>query len=399
MRLTPLHRDAGRLPGSLRLAGHITGDGIPADEILWVDVPEAYADETTDRLDAWLLWLLPHAFMAGEDLVLDGPVDADLLRNSHELMEVWATWHPAGRPVRLTAEATGADRPNGIRTGLFFTAGVDSFYSLMLHDELTRLHPEWRGRPVDDLIYVEGYDIPLCNRAELDRKRAALAAVADETGKTLVTLVTNYRDTSISLRNAWGPMSHGPALVAAAHVVGRRWHRLLVSASFGYDELNPWGSSLVTDPLLSTSATRVEHYGACAGSDRLRKLEFLSRFDVALQHLHVCWKDGSDRNCGVCEKCFRTLLALDLVGARDRATSFPSGDFDVATLREVWSDHDLVVRVYERIRRHALACKRSDVVAIIDECLARPRPAQPTRPPIRVKEAVIDGHRAAKGRG
>lgn len=374
MRVTPSRRGTSPTAGRLRLAVEVTAGGIPDAEVVWADVPEALADDLTDRLDAWLLWLLPHAFETGEELVIDGPVDAELLRNAHEVMEVWSCWRPGKRPVRIQAEPADPAERKGSRTGLFFTAGVDSFYTLLHHDEMVRLHPEWRLGPVDDLIYVEGYDIPLRHRPALDRKRVALEAVAREAGKTLVTLATNFRDTRVSLRpNAWGPIVHGPAVAAGGLLLGRRWHTLLISASFAYDEADPWGSHVVTDPLLSTSATRVWHYGAGASSDRLEKTEFLSRFDVALNHLHVCWQDFSDRNCGLCEKCFRTLLALDLAGVRERAASFPFQTFSPGRLRDVWTEKPLVVRVYRKLRDHADRLGRADVVSVIDECLARPR--------------------------
>jgi hypothetical protein len=378
VRLTPLARAPGLLPGTIRLSVQATSPALTGDELLWADVPEVFLEDVTARLDAWLLWLLPYAFETGEDLVLEGPVDTELLRNAHELMEVWSCWRPGKRPVRVTAEladpAKAADpaEPRGTRTGLFFTAGVDSFYSLLHHDEMAHLHPEWKMRPVDDLIYVEGYDIPLRHRPELDRKRVALQTVAAETGKTLVTLTTNFRDTGVSLRpKAWGPIVHGSAVAASGLLLGRRWRELLVASSIAYDELDPWGSTVVTDPLCSTSATRVWHHGA--GCHRLRKIDFLSLFDVALHHLHVCWQDFSDRNCGTCEKCFRTLLALDMAGVRERARTFPAGTFSVDRLRDVWKDHKLLRPMYREMRDRGLTLGRTDVVAVIDECLARPR--------------------------
>jgi len=367
----PLPRDTGLRPGSVRLSGRITGAGSAAGEVLWADVPEAFVADATDRLDAWLLWLLPLAFETDEDLVLDGPVDAELLRNVHELMEVWSCWLPGKRPVRVTADMADVSKPRGSRTGLFFTAGVDSFFSLLHHDEMARLHPEWNLSPIDDLIYIEGYDIPLADRAALDHKRASLQAVAQETGKTLVTLATNFRDTSLSMRkNAWGPVVHGPALAASGLLLGRRWRELLIAASITYDESGPWGSTAVTDPLFSTSATRVSHDGA--GFHRLRKVDFLSPFDAALNHLHVCWQDCSERNCGVCEKCLRTLLALDLAGVRERARTFPADTFSVDLLRDVWKDHRLLRPMYRELRDRGLALGRLDVVTLIDECLSRP---------------------------
>jgi hypothetical protein len=165
-------------------------------------------------------------------------------------------------------------------------------------------------------------------------------------------------------------MVHGPAVAASGLLLGRRWDTLLLSAAVAYDEFDPWGSTCLTDPLCSTSATRVWHYGA--GTDRLRKIEFLAPSDVAIDHLHVCWRDASERNCGACEKCFRTLLALDMAGARDRARTLPAGEFSMARLRDLWSDREPVKRMYRKMRDRAHILRRADVVSVIDECLSRP---------------------------
>lgn len=371
VRFTPLGRDA------VRISGRIESPALPADEVLWVDVPEACVGDLTDRLDAWLVWLLPYAFETGQDLILDGPVDASLLEHVQELMEAWSCWRPDRRPIRVTAWPDSAPEPTGTRTGVFFTAGVDSFFSLLHRDEMIRLHPEWRLKPLDDLIYVQGYDIPLAKRAELERKGVALQEVARKTGKTLVLMASNYRDSGVSLRkNAWGPVTHGPAMAASGLLLGRRWHTLLLSASTDYGCLEPWGSTCVTDPFLSTASTRLRHYGA--GFERCRKVEFISRFDVVLDHVHVCWRDASERNCGNCEKCLRTLLSIELAGATDRARTFPPGGFSADRLVRAWSEgrpwsaNERYRRHYREMRDRAGDLGRIDLVAVIDECLARP---------------------------
>jgi hypothetical protein len=370
MRVTLLRDQKALRPGYIRLAAVVTGAGTPTDGVLWVDIPEACVLDISARLDAWLLWLLPHAFHAGEDLEIDGPVDAELLRNVHELMEVWSCWQKGKRPVRVVAGEVSGFESVGQRTGLFFTAGVDSFFSLLHHDEKARLNPQWRQASIDDLIYIKGYDIPLRHQSALDRKETELQKVADRTGKTLITLVTNFRDTAVSLQGKkWGPVVHGPAVVASGLLLGKRWHTLLLSASHTFAEFEPWGSTIFTDPLLSTSHTLIRHYGA--GFDRMGKTEFLSRFDVALDHLHVCWKHGLENNCGVCEKCFRTLLAFDMANAGDRLKTFPKGAFSVDRLRDVWLDRPAVIRVYRKFQDYARSIGRADVVEVIDECLSR----------------------------
>lgn len=374
MRLTPLPRGHGLLPEHVRLTGLVSGAGA-ADGPVWVDVPEAIAGDVVGRLDPWLLWLLPHAFETQQELVLDGPVDAELLRNAHALMEIWSGWRPGRRPIAVRVE--GADIPlpasapgrRGRRTGLFFTAGVDSFFTLFHHDEAARADPAGVARPIDDLVYTWGFDIPLRQSTAFAAKRATLARIAGDTGKTLVTLVTNLRETGV--RQPWGPVMHGPALGGVGVLLGPRWHTVLLSSTSTHGDTDPWGSTAISDPLLSTSATRTEPHGA--GHDRFEKLGFLASHPVVLDTLHVCWEERSAGNCGRCEKCFRTLVALDVLGIRDRAATFPREALDLRRLADVWKDRPHLVRMYERLRCHADAAGRDDVVAAIDACLARPR--------------------------
>ena len=371
MRVARLPGGHGMLPGDVRFSGLVTDAG-PADGPVWADVPDSLAAGVPERLDAWLLWLLPHAFETQQELALNGAVDPELLRNAHELMEIWSRWRPDRRPIRVRAEpadppATGEPPPG--RTGLFFTAGVDSFFTLYHFDTMAADHPEWRQRPVDDLVYVWGFDIPLANREACQRKDQALGRIAADVGKPLVTLVTNLRETGV--RQPWGPVMHGPALGGVALLLGDRWREVLLSSWFCHEDTDPWGSTGITDPLLSTSATRTRPYGA--GHDRFEKLAFLMRFPLALETLHVCWEERSDGNCGRCEKCFRTLLALEVLGVRDRAATFPREPLDLSRLATVWKDRPLFVRMYAQLRDHAARAGRTDIVAAIEACLTQHR--------------------------
>jgi len=361
--------------GQVRLTGHTTATGAD-DGPLWIDVPESIADEIPERLDSWLLWLLPHAFETQQELILEGAVDRKLLENAERLMEIWSSWRPDRRPIPVRAETIDASesQTQPELTGLFFTGGVDSFFSLFHHDETVSANPASNQRAVDDLVYVWGFDIPLSNREACERKLATLGRVADSLGKNLVPFATNLRETGI--RQPWGPVMHGPALGGVGLLPGKRWKTMLLSSWFCHGDDEPWGSTAITDPLLSTSVTQTEPYGA--DHDRFEKVAFLTRHPLALETLHVCWEERSEGNCGRCEKCYRTLLALDILGVRERAASFPAGQLDLGRLKEVWKKKPLFVEVYQQLRTHAVRAGRSDIVSAVDACLAVPIPAKPS---------------------
>ena len=94
-----------------------------------------------------------------------------------------------------------------------------------------------------------------------------------------------------------------------------------------------------------------------------------------LDTLHVCWQERSADNCGTCEKCLRTLIALEVLGARERAATFPREPLGLSRLAAVWKDRPLFVRMYEQLKAHAAEAGRTDVVAAIEACL------QPSGPP------------------
>ena len=376
----PLHvrlaaQEQPLLPGHVRTAADISGGGLKSPQRLWVEVPETVADGITKRLDAWLLWLLPHAVEAGCDLVLDGNISPELLRNAHDLMGVWGSWWPARKPVRILAAPAADDEAAGERQGLVFTGGVESFYTLFHHDRMALKQPECGMRPVDDLVYVWGYEIPIFKPSAFEEKVAALRGIAERTGKTLLTCATNYRQLDLPLDRAeWGPILHGPAFGGMAAFLGRRWQEVLLATPEQHAAPRPWGSSPVVTPYLSTGRTRLRHHGA--GADFYEKMQLLSDEDVAFENLHVCWGRWSATNCSRCESCFRTMLVYDLLGKRHQAATFDMTRFSLADLRTIWTDAPQVVQMYRNLRERAAILGRDDAMAAIDRCLAVAPPAR-----------------------
>ena len=88
--------------------------------------------------------------------------------------------------------------------------------------------------------------------------------------------------------------------------------------------LSPWGSHPLVEPSFTTQLCRV-HYDELMFS-RLDKVRLLLDWPAALAGMRVCNETraySAERlNCGVCEKCMRTRLALLALGALDRATAF-----------------------------------------------------------------------------
>ena len=126
----------------------------------------------------------------------------------------------------------------------------------------------------------------------------------------------------------WEHEWEGAAFAAIAHSLSKRYTSVCISSTFDIRTMRPLGSHPLVDPYYSSSDLRIRHEGIKLS--RFEKTRLISEWDVALNKLRVCNRDelyGPGRlNCGECEKCMRTMLALLSLGKLKDSTAFPYDD-------------------------------------------------------------------------
>lgn len=297
-------------------------------------------------------FLLP-AMSRRRDLVVEGALGPRWLSNVRRLMPIARAWwrYPvigitAAGPPDPARPAQPA--PPRTRTALFFSGGVDSFFSFVRH-------------PVDDLIYVWGFDIPLRDRQRMEAFGMSLAAIGEASGARPVLVRTNLRETSFYGAIPWDN-AHGGALAAVAHLLPEL-RECTISASYPYAFFAPWGTSWKIDPLWASDAFTIVHRGA--EHWRSDKLRMIAGHPLVRAHLRVCWENRSAAlNCGRCEKCLRTILVLMQCGALGRFSCFERRDVaaDLDRLPHVGSD---LIRVYKGFPGDGLPVEVSRSVAAL----------------------------------
>jgi hypothetical protein len=358
---SPFGRGRARLRAEVRYAG-----GTAEGEQYWFDVPEAYAGELSTTGNPWVAALLPLAAHSGEPLRLPLPVDRPLIENAERLMRIWQTWYPevTVAPIEADVTASPAEGKPG-KGAAFFSGGVDSFFTVLRCRDVA---PPGERAPIDELITVWGFDVPLAQRDAFARLRERHQAVAAELGKPLIDVATNLRTTRWNTAQ-WSYLSHGAGFASVALALERRLHTVYLAGSGSYRDFHPWASHPVTDPLFSTWRTSIVF--DAAAYLRTDKIERLADSTTALRALRVCFETQTDENCGVCGKCQRTMLVLDLCGALARCTTFPRNTIDVRQLARMDCSHPFALREVQDIRRLAVVKGRSDVVDALDRSVAR----------------------------
>lgn len=357
----------------VRLVGDVRYDDRPGtSEPYWFEFPKKYAAALSVSGNPWLACLLPLAVTLGEPLRLRLPVDPLLLSNASRLMEIWSRWYPELRPVPLEADAQPTQPGPGVRaSGAFFSGGVDSFY-MVLRDRNGARPP---GVPaIDKLLLVRGFDIPVADVAEFERLRASLSRAADDLGLELVDAATNLR--AVRFREAnWGRLSHGSALASVGLAVERGFQSLCIAATHYDGPVRPWGSQPETDPLHSTGITRIFHVGVLI--PRREKIEYVAGSDVAMRHLHVCYRLRSADNCCDCGKCLLAMLTLDVLGVLDRCPPLQRTKLDLERVRSLVLVDRSYRRLYRDLEARARAKGREDIADAIAACLRRSRRMRP----------------------
>lgn len=323
--------------------------------------------------EPFLVALLIPCMRQKENLIVHAPISARLLESLETAMDILSSWNPDLSPISIEADETHVPERTGEEVGCFFSGGVDSFYCLLKNLER---HPHDRDS-VTHLIILKGYDIGLNDEDDSLWTQALSNAerVAHELGKSIIPIVSNVRVHTDQYTSwgrypsgdLWGPNLHGSILASFGLCLNRSFRRIIMAAGYSYRELRPWGMHPLLDPLWSTETLEFFHDGAeCRRFEKITRQ--VAKSPVALQILRVCWEnpDGS-YNCGECEKCLRTMMALEITGALEQCTTFARPFSLERFQRMILSEH--VRSLYEELIPGAVQAGREDLVNVLKRSL------------------------------
>lgn len=272
--------------------------------------PSAYVGWFDLTGNPYVPTLLLLAGILQERLRLEGGVSPLLLSNASKASALYSSWWGLA-PISVEAEALAAQGHPGDGCGLFFTRGVDSWFSALR--DRTGKHPAH----VTHLLYAPDLDRQYSQgtrRRALERTREA----ADRLSLPLIPVSHNIRellDPFVRWERVFGGVLAGIGLA-----LGGWFGNVLWASSLDSERLIPSGSHPELNPLWSTERTTF-HLDALEVT-RTEKVNALAASDLAISRLKVCWREDIDANCGRCEKCLRTQCALAIAGALDRAPGF-----------------------------------------------------------------------------
>lgn len=287
-------------------------------QTLWFRFPAS--SQPSGDADPFVIALLLLAMQNGEDIEVEGSLSRKFHAGLDAYQRVFQNWFPERfKLVTIRASSLRDDAPSTEPgKGTAFSGGVDSFYTFFsLKEKLTHA------------VFMAGFDMPLNLTWSIGELVRSYSVMMQEAGIEFIAGSTNVRTfvNTVDWTNA-----HGPALAATALFFKNRLDEFHIPASYTAGAYPRWGTHPDLDPLLSTESMRFVHHGSAV--NRVQKLQRISKFPVSYDRLRVCWiQDIGLKNCGKCEKCIRTQIALDIVDALPKYRTFENRILDHAQIR------------------------------------------------------------------
>jgi hypothetical protein len=305
--LCPWQREGAEIT----IAGQVT-DPAGTVHTLWFRVPASEEGALTTSADPFVIGFLFPCMHWNRPVRIRGTASPSLLANLELLSAVWhQRWPDLYQSIRFVADEEREAVPaGGAAEGMgCFSGGVDSCYVFWRH------YKRLIGRRSLELkagFIVHGFvDLPLDQPEIFAQAYQRCRAMLESVGSAAIPVATNAaRDLPMPGRHTWA-IAHGTTIGAVLQLFSRRCHHGLIANTFPYTMLrNEYGTSPLTDHLMSSASLSVRDDGGEAV--RLQKMAAIVDWPAAMANLRVCNEGIAGGNCGVCEKCLRTIVALRL---------------------------------------------------------------------------------------
>jgi hypothetical protein len=334
---------------------------------LFYETTQEFADDLSCNPHAFLLGAIMPAIQRGEQRIAIEASICPELRNGLMTAIGWLReWSLLKGSIRIESSAE-VRYPKAVqpRAGAFLSGGVDSLAMLRVN---RRDFPMDHPSSFRDCLFVHGFDIGGVNgkgaeSLTFEMGLQAASRVAQDVNATLIPVFTNVRHLLDDV-DFWIYRFHGSALASVAHAFSHRLTSVSIASGFKLSNLAKAGTHPLIDPNYGSASLRIRHGDILLS--RLDRVKLVADWPTALENLRVCTMNPPGQlNCGMCEKCLRTMLQFLALGKLDGAHTFPYQDVLPDMLEDIAITKPYQDAWYEELIRPLVAQHRLDLVEVI----------------------------------
>ena len=299
------------------------------DKTIYFEIDEKYSYMLNDdSYDAFVLVPLWLAMLHKQNLHIRGKVSKKLYQNiKWYIQKIWCDFYDALSPVTFLVDGfSSPPKKLGKIVGTGISCGVDCLSTVYDHF-VKEDDPDYK---INALIY---FDCGILGQFGIDEKRMQelvlnryeiAKKIADELGLPCYYLKSNVQNfRKLEDLTKVGPLLRFSCAISLSEAVSKFY----IPNEKTYEQVKKYSAhyrnNILTTfcepyliPLIETE--RIELIIDGCQYRRVDKLKKIVDWDISKKYLNVCWRytpDGS--NCGLCPKCLRTLLPLEILGKLD----------------------------------------------------------------------------------
>ncbi len=345
-------------------------DSSRPEQEIYVEVDEPFATHLRCNPHTFLTAAVIPAMRFGERRVaIEAKIDPALLDGLRVIMRLLRGWYGRyGTDYPLPQIESGimaAPEPVTVPPNAAFlmSGGIDSLATLRSNRLAFPLsHP----RAFHTAVIIKGLQPEVDDI--FDKLVASLQPLAAEAGVTLMPVRSNIRYIYDSWP-FWADEFEGAVFSAIIHAFAPYISALTIGTTYDEPYLHPHGSHPLVDHHYSTSDMTIIHDDITLS--RLEKTVMLADWELALHNMRVCnFPDNGDvLNCGRCEKCVRTMLALTTLSKLAESRAFAADDISADLVETGVQLNKTSYPFYPELIRPLQQCGRHDLADAVQKKL------------------------------
>ena len=270
---------------------------------------------TDDRLDPFVVALLPRAMCREENLKCMAPVSRSLLSQINEyLVPVCSSRMKDYHQIKVEADVVDDLTENAGAVATGYSGGVDSMHTVMNMTDPAKAPFKLTHLVIANCGAYEGGDDERKISFFTDK---ATNGIVKDTGLELLLIDTNLHQVHNDEKYLSVISYRLSSCVLALQKLFSVYYisTTYEFAKFSFDINDSAYADLFLLPYLSLKNTKL--YSTGGQKPRIEKLKDLSDYEPAIKYLHPCTMTRRNRDCR-CVKCVFTKVALYALGTLDR---------------------------------------------------------------------------------
>ena len=322
--------------GQTSLISHIADESQSIDSDIYYTVNSEYGEFLTEEVaDTYVVGCLLPAVLHNEDIIVEGNMSEKLYYNiKNSVLHILSIIY--GNKINLHASNLIRTQYNGNGVGCGCSLGVDSLSAIFQHFPSLCGDKEKVASKSYQITHLTYFNVGAMGYVDLEKAKKAyekdlrlINSFANEIELPVLCLESNfsilYKDFDF---DASGDIRNFSACLSLQKLFGKYLYgSSFPIADFKFDKGQTGYYETLLAPLLSTES--MEIIIANPDMTRIDKTKFIVDNPLTQKYLYVCWKElianrwpdseiakikDKKLNCSRCDKCKRTLLALDVMG-------------------------------------------------------------------------------------